>query len=158
MSAPDAGRVSVGGPGVVGHMSPRSGDAAFGTAVATRSRVDGGRVVCGATWAGARVATSTDPSANDFVAPMHLGVLATLTTGMSGFGHLDRPPCRTVLIIEANLWWIPIRMVECHCPGPQSQGVTHSQPAPPVGATGDRSGVCSGDPATVKYPHFLAGS
>ncbi len=79
-----------------------------------------GLVACGAAWAWARQSASIDPTANAVVAAVHLGVLATLATGVLGAAHQFTPvitgrPLRSIRLARATFaawlaasWMLPL--------------------------------------------------
>ncbi|MDA8297519.1 MAG: hypothetical protein M0004_13220 [Actinomycetota bacterium] len=79
-----------------------------------------GLVGCGVAWVLARSAAANDPTADPVVAAVHLGVLATLATGILGATHQFAPvitgrPLRSVPLARATLisfvaasWMLPL--------------------------------------------------
>ncbi len=72
-------------PGLPGAVPPPSVPLAFLAAASL------GLVACGVAWAWARGWASSDPTADPVVAAVHLGVLATLATGVLGAVHQFAP-------------------------------------------------------------------
>ncbi len=101
-------------PGVPGAVPPPSVPLSFLAAAAV------GLVACGAAWIWARAAAATDPSADQVVAAVHFGVLATLAMGILGATHQFTPvitgrPLRSVLLARATFvvwlgasWLLPL--------------------------------------------------
>ena len=79
-----------------------------------------GLVACGAAWAWAGPSATVDPTADPVVAAVHLGVLATLATGVLGAAHQFTPvitgrPLRSVRLARATFatwlatsWLLPL--------------------------------------------------
>ncbi len=84
-------------PGLPGAVPPPSVPLAFLAAASL------GLAACGAAWVWARGWAGSDPSADPVVAAVHLGVLATLATGVLGAVHQFTPvitgrPLRSVIL------------------------------------------------------------
>ena len=100
--------------GVPGSVPPPSVPLSFLLAAAV------GLIGCGVAWVFARSAAATDPTSNSVVAAVHLGVLATLATGILGATHQFAPvitgrPLRSVRLARATLvsflaasWMLPL--------------------------------------------------
>lgn len=79
-----------------------------------------GLVACGGAWIWARSAAAADPTADQVVAAVHFGVLATLSMGILGATHQFTPvitgrPLRSVLLARATFvawlaasWMLPL--------------------------------------------------
>ncbi|MDA8073373.1 MAG: hypothetical protein M0Z40_15145 [Actinomycetota bacterium] len=101
-------------PGVPGAVPPPSVPLAFLAAASA------GLVACGVAWIWARSAAAVDPGADQVVAAVHFGVLATLAMGLLGATHQFTPvitgrPLRSLGLARATFvtwlaasWMLPI--------------------------------------------------
>jgi len=101
-------------PGVPAAVPPPSVPLAFLAAASA------GLVACGGAWIWARSAAAVNPTADQVVAAVHFGVLATLSMGLLGATHQFTPvisgrPLRSLLLARATFvtwlaasWMLPI--------------------------------------------------